>query len=260
MSDWIWYVLLIPAGFAAGVINTIAGGGSFLTLPALMFCCGIDLKTANATNRIAILLSSASASLTFNKYGHLDRGLAIRLAIPTLLGVPLGTLGALKLPTSAIEPLFGFVFLAMAVVTLMDPKRFIEPKESQGKMPAWGYGVFFLIGIYVGFIQAGMGILLLMALPLVASGNLLQSNAIKNLIGFIVTLMGVLLFVSFGKIVWLPGLIMAIGNVAGGVVGARLAIAKGNKLIVAVLVIVMVATGIKLLWPIARAAVAALAT
>ncbi|GAB5403454.1 MAG: sulfite exporter TauE/SafE family protein [Aureliella sp.] len=250
MNDWLWYALLIPAGFAAGVINTIAGGGSFLTLPALMFCCGIDLKTANATNRTAILLSSGSASLTFNKYGHLDRRLALQLAIPTLIGVPLGTWLALELPTQAIEPLFGGLFLIMAIVMLMDPKRFIEPAKTKRKMPWWGYGVFFAIGVYVGFIQAGMGILLLLALPMVASGNLVQSNAIKNLIGFVVTLLGVILFASSGAIVWLPGLIMAIGNVAGGVVGARLAIAKGNKLILTVLVIVMVAFGIKLLWPI----------
>ncbi len=233
----------------AGVINTIAGGGSFLTLPALMLFCGLDAKTANGTNRIAILLSSASASATFHKHGHLDRKLAVQLALPTLLGVPLGAWIAIELPASAVQPLFGFVFLAMAVVTLLDPKRFIEPKVKTGPMPKWGYIVFFLIGIYVGFIQAGMGILLLLAMQLVASGDLLASNAIKNLIGFIVTLVGVLMFVAYGQIVWLPGTIMAIGNVAGGVVGAKLAIRKGNKLIVAMLVIVMVATGAKLLWP-----------
>lgn len=250
LNDWVWYLLLIPAGFAAGVINTVAGGGSFLTLPALMFCCSLDPKTANGTNRIAILLSSASASATFHKHGHLNRKLAFQLAAPTLLGVPLGALAAIKLPAGSFEPLFGLVFLVMAVITLLDPKRFIEPEQSENPMPWWGYLVFFAIGIYVGFIQAGMGILLLLAMQLVASGNLVESNAIKNLIGFVVTLLGVLVFVSYGQIVWLPGLIMAIGNVLGGVVGAKLAIAKGNRLIVAVLVVVMIGTGLKLLWPV----------
>ncbi|HBE69612.1 MAG TPA: sulfite exporter TauE/SafE family protein [Planctomycetaceae bacterium] len=250
MADWIWYLALIPAGFAAGIINTIAGGGSFLTLPALMFVCGIDLKVANATNRVAILLSSASATATFAKHGHLDRKLAIGLAVPTLLGVPVGAIAAIRLSTSALEPIFGVLFLAMAIVILSNPKRFVSQGDRPEKLPRWGYLVFFAIGVYVGFIQAGMGILLLVSMQLVATGDLVQSNAIKNLIGFVVTLVAVIVFVSLGTVYWLPGLLMAAGNLAGGIAGAKLAIAKGNRLVLAVLLTVMTATGIKLLWPV----------
>jgi uncharacterized membrane protein YfcA len=108
------------------------------------------------------------------------------------------------------------------------------------------FAIFFGIGVYVGFIQAGMGILLLLAMSLLKTGDLVASNAVKNLIGFLVTLMATLMFVFYGMVHWLPGLTMAIGNVAGGIVGARMAIAKGNRLIFAFLVIVMVATGAKL--------------
>lgn len=241
-----WYLLLIAAGFLAGIVNTIAGGGSFLTLPALMLF-GLPPQVANGTNRVAVLFSSASATLTFNKHGHLNRSMAIRLTIPTLLGVPAGALLAIKLPPSAFEGVFGVLFLVMALLLISNPKRLIR-KENRRERPPWlVFSLFFGIGIYVGFIQAGMGILLLLAMSLLNTGDLVASNAIKNLIGFLVTLAATAMFVIYGLVEWMPGLIMAIGNVLGGVVGAKLAIAKGNRLIFGFLVVVMMATGIKLL-------------
>ena len=245
--DWYWYLLLIVAGFLAGIVNTIAGGGSFLTLPALMFICGLDAQVANGTNRIAILLSSASATLTFHRSGHLDRSLAMRLATPTLMGVPLGALLAAYLPAAAFEPVFGLIFLVMAFVMLLDPKRFSEKQVPKNTSYGRLFVVFFAIGFYVGFIQAGMGILLLLGMSLLNTGDLVASNAVKNLIGFMVTLVAMVVFVLMDLVDWLPGLVTAAGNVVGGVVGARLAIDKGNKLIFWFMVIVMVGTGLRLL-------------
>ena len=248
-SPWGFYLLLIPAGFVAGIVNTIAGGGSFLTLPALMYLCGMDPKIANGTNRVAILLSSASASVTFHKHGHLDRRLAIRLATPTLLGAPLGALLAVYLPVDAFKPVFGVLFLLMALVLIIDPKRLTRTIEHSGAPSRAIIPVFFSIGIYVGFIQAGMGLLLLIAMSLLNTGDLVASNAIKNLIGFLVTLVAMTIFIIYGMVDWVPGLMMAVGNVLGGYVGAKLAIKKGNRLIFAFLVVVMVLTGVQLLRP-----------
>lgn len=248
--DWAWYLLLIPAGFFAGVINTIAGGGSFLTLPALMFFCGLDPKIANGTNRVAILLSSGAAAATFHKHGRLDQKLAMRLIPPTLIGVPVGALAAVKLPTAAFEPIFGILFLVMAAILALDPKRLTNSREAEPHGNLTIFPLFFGIGVYVGFIQAGMGILLLLGMSLLQTGDLVASNAIKNLIGFVVTLLGMVVFVVFGQVAWVPGLIMAVGNVLGGVVGARLAIDKGNRLILWFVIVVMIATGLKLTWPI----------
>lgn len=245
MSDVVWYLILVAAGFLAGVVNTIAGGGSFLTLPALMMF-GLDPKVANATNRVAVLFSSGSAVATFHKHGHLDRKLANRLTWPTMLGVPVGALLAIYLPTDAFEPLFGAIFLAMAVVLMMNPKRITESNRETGESTGKVLVVFFAIGIYVGFIQAGMGILVLIAMSLLNTGDLVASNAIKNWIAFLVTLTATVVFAIYGLVHWLPGLVMAIGNLAGGVVGAKLAIKKGNRLIFVVLIAVMVATGVKL--------------
>lgn len=248
MPEWAWYGLLIAAGFIAGIVNTIAGGGSFLTLPALMWVCGMDAKIANGTNRIAILMSSATATATFHRHGHLDKKLALRLAIPTLLGVPVGALLAIHLPTDAFRPVFGILFLAMALVLIVNPKRLTEKSELNAQARRFISPIFFCIGVYVGFIQAGMGILLLLSMSLVRSGDLVGANAVKNLIGFTVTFFGLLFYVFYGQVVWLPGLLMAAGNLLGGILGARLAIRKGNKLVMVFLVVVMVATGVQLLW------------
>jgi uncharacterized membrane protein YfcA len=249
MPDWVWYLLLVPAGFLAGVINTIAGGGSFLTLPALIFVCGLDPKIANGTNRVAILMSTASASATFHKYGHLDRKLAIRLALPTLLGVPAGALLAIYLPANAFKPAFGLIFLAMAMLLVFKPKLLLETDREPMRSVIGEVCLFFGIGVYVGFIQAGMGILLLLGMSLFHARELVGANAVKNLIGFLATVTALATFVVYGQVEWIPGLTMAVGNVLGGYVGAKLAIKKGRRLIFAFLIVVMVATGVKLLWP-----------
>jgi len=240
------YLVLIGAGFMAGIINTIAGGGSFLTLPALMMF-GLDPKIANGTNRVAVLFSSGSAVATFRKHGHLDQHLAKRLTLPTMLGVPIGALLAVYLPATAFEPLFGAIFLLMAVVLIMNPKRITEASSITNKSKRWIWPIFFSIGIYVGFIQAGMGILVLLAMSLLTSGDLVASNGVKNFIAFLVTLTATAVFAYYGMIRWLPGLVMAVGNLAGGFVGAKLAIRKGNRLIFAFLIVVMIATGLKLI-------------
>lgn len=246
MTDAVWYLLLLVAGFIAGIINTIAGGGSFLTLPALMLF-GLDPKIANGTNRVAVLLSSASAVATFHQHGHLDRKLATRLTLPTLAGVPLGALLAIYLPAAAFEPLFGAMFLVMAVLLVLNPKRLTDQKSVRPDRHRAMLPLFFAIGVYVGFIQAGLGILMLLAMSFLNTGDLVASNAIKNWVAFVVTLAATIVFVIHGMVEWVPGLTMAVGNVIGGVVGAKLAIAKGNRLIFAFLVVVMIATGIKLI-------------
>jgi len=246
VNDVVWYLILVAAGFTAGVVNTIAGGGSFLTLPALMLF-GLDPKVANGTNRVAVLFSSGAAVATFHKHGHLDRKLANRLTLPTMLGVPVGALLAIYLPPQAFEPVFGAIFLAMAVVLILNPKRIAEATTASTRSERLTTPIFFGIGIYVGFIQAGMGILVLLAMSLLGGRDLVASNAVKNWIAFLVTLTATIVFAFYSLIEWLPGLVMAVGNLLGGVVGAKLAIKKGNRLIFGFLIVVMIATGIKLI-------------
>jgi len=249
MPEWAWYLLLIPAGFIAGVVNTIAGGGSFLTLPALMYLCDLDPQMANGTNRVAILFSTVTASFTFHKHGHIDPKLVSRITLPTLLGVPFGALLAVRLSPDAFESVFGVIFLAMAVLLTFKPKLLTDTERTPPDTLLGELVLFFGIGIYVGFIQAGMGILLLLGISLFHARELIGANAVKNVIGFILTAVALSVFIYHGKVQWMPGLVMAIGNLIGGTVGAKLAIKKGQNLIFAFLILVMIATGAKLLWP-----------
>lgn len=248
MDPWVWDLLLIPAGFLAGIVNTIAGGGSFLTLPALMFISGLNPHLANGTNRVAILLSTASATAMFHRHGHVDARLVRRLAWPMLIGVPLGALLAVHLPVLAFQKAFGALFLAMAVLLAAKPGVLLQTK-GHVERPRWAeVALFFGIGVYVGFIQAGMGILLLLGLSWFHDRDLVAANGVKNALGLVVTLAALAVFVYHGQVVWRPGLLMAAGNLAGGYVGAKLAIDRGQRLVFAFLLVVMVATGVKLLW------------
>ncbi len=245
-----WYFVLVVAGFVAGIVNTIAGGGSFLTLPALMLF-GLDPKLANGTNRIAVALSSVSATVTFSRQGLLDRENTRRLLLPTLAGVPLGAMLAIYLPGKAFEGAFGLLFLCMACLLIANPSQIVRRHTSSEETPnRWASVVFLFIGIYVGFIQAGLGVLLLLAMHLLGihCGDLVRSNAIKNLVGGIVTLSAAAIYAMSGLVDYRVGLTMAAGNVVGGVIGAKLVIKKGNRFVFTFLIVVMVATGAKLLW------------
>lgn len=253
-EPWVVYPALVAAGFIAGVVNTIAGGGSFLTLPALMFLGGLEPKVANATNRVAVLLSSGSSMTVFHRAGHLDTRAAMRITLPTLAGVPAGALLAMYLPADTFQIAFGALFLAMAVFLALRPQSLLSPDKPLSTSTLAEVLLFGGIGIYIGFLQAGMGVLLLVGMSLFHARQLIGANAIKNMIGFIVTVVAVLMFIIgpfiLGSderyIAWAPGLVMAIGNLAGGVAGAHLAIRKGEKFIFAFLIVVMLATGLKL--------------
>ncbi len=245
-SPWLVYPTLIAAGFIAGIVNAIAGGGSFLTLPALMFLGGLDAKIANATNRVAVLLSSGSSTAVFHRHGHLDWSAAVRIAVPTLGGVPFGVALVWYLPKDVFQMVFGALFLVMAVFLALRPKALLNPEKPMLHSRLAETLVFGALGVYMGFLQAGMGVLLLVAMAVFHARELVGANAIKAFIAFAATIFALVGFIWLGQVRWVPGLVMAIGNFAGGLVGARLAIHKGQKFIFVFLILVMIATGIKL--------------
>lgn len=247
-SPWVVYPALVLAGFVAGVVNTIAGGGSFLTLPALIYLGGLDPKIANGTNRVALLLSTASSTTVFHRAGHLDQRAMWRMLLPTLIGVPPGALLAYYLPRETFQVVFGALFLAMAVFLALKPKSLLSPEKPISRSRAAETVLFIFVGIYIGFLQAGMGVILLVCMSLFHARELIGANAIKNGIGFVVTVVAAAMFWLLDLIEWVPGLVMAIGNLMGGLVGARLAIHKGEKFIFAFVIVVMIATGSKMVW------------
>lgn len=242
------YLLLAAAGFVAGIVNTIAGGGSFLTLPVFIYVGGLDPQIANGTNRVAVLPSTIASSRVFYRHRLIDFPALKRVLAPILLGVPIGAAAAIWLPQTVFRGVFGALFVAMAVLIACNPKTLLS-EQRQPIRSRWGEPIYFIgLGIYVGFLQAGYGLLMLVGLSLFQARDLVSSNAIKNVVGAIVTIVALAAFVLAGQVRWLPGLAMAAGNLGGGVVGAKLAIRKGQGLIFIFLIAVMLATGLKMLY------------
>ncbi len=247
MPDLWIYALLPVAGFVAGVVNTIAGGGSFLVLPCLMLL-GMPEQVANGTNRVAILLQSVYSVRAYHRHRPIDRSAVLRLLWPSLPGLAIGFVLATVLAPDVFRSVVGVIFLMFVAFMLMQPRLLLDKRE---RAPEWPRGVemgaFFAIGMYAGFLQAGVGLLLLVALSALQGRELVDANGVKLAVIAIWIVPSVIWFALAGQVEWLPGLLVGVGNFFGARVGARWAVKKGNRLIFAVLVLVMVATGVSLL-------------
>lgn len=225
---WYSYVLLIGAGFFAGVINTLAGSGSLITLPVLIFL-GLPATVANGTNRIGVILQNTVAGLSFNRSKVLDlRGAAI-LSIPAVLGSILGASIAVNLDEALMERVIGAVMVLMLFVIWLRPQRWLEGtlQELKGGIN-WQQAVaMFVIGVYGGFIQAGVGIFLLAALVLSVGYDLVRGNAVKIVIILIFTVASLLVFAHNDQVDWVAGTLLGVGNMLGAWLAAQLAVRKG---------------------------------
>jgi uncharacterized membrane protein YfcA len=246
--DWYIYPLIVAAGFVAGFINTLAGSGSLITLPLLIFA-GLPATIANGTNRVAVFLQTVVAVKKFHKSGTLDLSRGLQLAIPAIFGAILGAQIAVNLNERVMETVIGILMVVMLVVILVRPKRWLQGRpEMLRQRPGWlQLSVFFFIGIYGGFIQAGVGIFLLAGLVLGAGYELVRANAVKNLIVMVSTLFALIVFVIHDQVSWIPGLVLAIGNMLGAWVAARVAVEKGAKLVRWILIAVIAVSATVLL-------------
>ncbi len=225
--------LLSLAGFVAGFINTLAGGGSNLTLPALMML-GLPADIANATNRVGVLLQAFTGMAGFDRHRSLDRAAIGPILLPTLLGGAGGALAAAMLPNLYLKPVLLLTILTMAGVILIRPELVApapgtatrSPRDSRG---AWW--ALFGAGVYGGFVQAGVGFILLAALAGGLRYDLVRANALKVTCAFAFTLVAVAIFVVFDQVRWIPGLILGLGSMVGAQLGVRFAIqASPNSL------------------------------
>lgn len=242
------YIVVIAAGFACGFINTLAGSGSLITLPLLIFL-GLPANVANGTNRVAILLQNVVGVKTFHKNGLLNLRHGLYLAAPAVIGGIIGAQIAVDLNERVMHTVIGVLMVIMLVVLLVRPKRWIKPRaERVSDRPTfWQIIVFFGIGIYGGFIQAGVGIFLLMGLFLSAGYDELHANPIKVLIVLCYTALALVVFILNDQVVWSVGLVLAVGNMLGAWVAVKTAIKKGNPFIRWVLIAVVTISAIKML-------------
>ncbi len=167
--------LIVLVGVAAGTVNTLAGGGSLITLPALIVL-GLPAGVANGTNRVGVFFQSLVATWRFHRAGQLDLGRALPLLVPTCLASTAGAMASARLDDERFELVIAVAMVLMAGVVLARPRRWLEDEPARG--PVWARVLAFLaIGLYGGFLQAGVGIFLLAGLVLLSGHDLVRANA-----------------------------------------------------------------------------------
>ncbi len=243
------YAIAIVGGFLAGFINTMAGSGSVITMSILMLVFQLPENIANGTNRLGVLLQSLISTNTFYQEGKLDLRKSKPFVIPGVLGALLGVWAAITISNENFRILFTVLMALMLVVVLVKPKRWLRETSYTGPVPWYVFPLFFVIGFYGGFIQMGVGILLLAGLVLGARYNLIEANGVKLLIVFLYTVVIMGIFAWQGLIDWWIGGVLAIGQGIGGFVGARFATRYANAAVWAhrLLVLVVVWSVLRLL-------------
>ncbi len=208
--------LLIAAGMLAAVANTLAGGGSIITLP-LLLALGFDASTANGTNRVGILVQNLVAVVLYARRDLLTFGPVLRHAAWASLGALAGASLAVELPTFWILKLLGCALLLLAASLWLRPKAWLQPRP-----PArlWIQALLmFCVGVYGGLIQAGVGFLLLAVLVFAAGQDVLKANALKVAVVLAYSLCALPLFAAAAQVDWQAGAYLAVGHALGAAVG-----------------------------------------
>ena len=252
IRDLLPYASLVGAGFAAGTLNVLAGGGSALTLPLLIFL-GLPPTVANGTNRVAILAQNVAAVLGFRRHGLFEGRLLLLAAPPALLGAGLGAWAALTVGDETFQRILSGVMVVIAAWMVWRPLP-DDPGDSSraptDPSPAKRVGLaagFFLVGVYGGFVQAGVGFIILAATS-AAGLDLVRGNALKVLLVLTFTPLALLLFWLGGAVEWASGLALAAGMVGGGLLGVRLNVLKGHVWVRRIVTVAVVAFALRLWW------------
>ncbi len=247
MEEWYHYPLLIGVGFAVGFINTVAGGGSLLSLPVLIFL-GLPSSVANGTNRVAITIQNALAVGGFKSKGVSTYPFNVYLGISALLGAIIGAYLAVDIEEETFNRILAIIMIVVVCIIIFKPKMKIEDIEERlsGKYLWLAILAFFFFGIYGGFINAGLGFIIILFLHYVNRMNLVRTNATKVAVVLIYSIAALLVFILNDKVIWEVGLVLAIGNGSGAWVASRISVKKGDGFIKTFMVIVVIILSIKL--------------
>lgn len=249
MNEYLLAILIFIAGIATGFINTLAGSGSLISLPLLMFA-GLPAPVANGTNRIGIVIQGITALFTLRKKFPIRISEDIVIIICASIGAVCGAYMAVGIDKETLEMFIGGLLLVMMLLILVKPEKWMKSeneKERKKSHITIQIIVFLLIGLYGGFIQAGVGFFLLGGLVWVGGYNLMKANALKILITTIYTVFAIPVFIYHGQIDWVNGLILAAGASIGAFIGAKLAIKKGVSFVRIFLLIIIFLAALKLL-------------
>ena len=247
------YFWQIPAlklvGVIAGFLNVLAGGGSLLTLPLLIFF-GLPAATANGTNRVAIFCQNIFAITGFKRQGVFPIRLALLCTPPALLGSYLGANLAINVDEMLFRRLLAMIMVGVLLFMVFDPmKRFRSQERPMTPMRTVVLIVsFFGVGVYGGFVQAGVGFLIITAL-LVHGLDLVRINAVKVLVIFAFTAVALGVFIVHGQVDYVLGLSLAVGNSLGGWIATHYAVKKGHDWIKRFVIVTVLVFALRLLLP-----------
>ncbi len=244
--DILTLFIIFASGLFAGVVNTLAGGGSLLTLPILMLA-GLPAPVANGTNRIAIWFQCVTAVVGFTRKGVEGTRFSLSISLPTIIGAIIGAQLAVEISEYAFRVVLALVMLIVVGLVIWNPKPKSHPGDLSGKKKIIAHIVFFFIGIYGGFIQAGVGFLLTAALALLCGFDLVVTAGVKVLVVAIYTFFAILVFIINGQVDWWVALVLSLGNALGGWIGCHIAITKGEAWLKGALAVTVVALALKLL-------------
>lgn len=239
-EGWTWLALAL-AGLVAGVINTLAGGGTLLTVPTLVYF-GLPATIANGTNRVGVLLQNVFATRSFRREGFDALAESLPIVMPAVVGSILGATVASRLSSALFERIFGVAMILLLVPILRGSRPKTRPDEPAAppRSRSLNAALFFAIGFYGGSIQAGVGIFVIAALA--RSGvDLVRANAIKVILVGALTFVALPVFILHRQIHWPYAIATAAGFALGGELGARAAARGGERLIRPVLAISVLA-------------------
>jgi len=245
LPDLIGIIILFAVGAVAAFINVNAGGGSSLTLPALIFL-GLDPSVANGTNRVAILFQNVSAVYAFKKEKFYELKNSLILSALTLPGAIAGAIIAVKISDDLFEKILAVVMIFI-IITMLLPKKKTDKTKIDFTID-WKITLsMIVVGFYGAFIQVGVGFLLMASFQYLMKLDLIRVNMHKVFVVFVFTIPALIVFILTDNINWYYGLTLAAGNVVGGWWGAKLSVKKGEKLIKFVLIVAILIMALKLL-------------
>ncbi len=243
MDEWWYHLLLFGGGFLAGVINTLAGNGSAITL-SILILSGMPANVANGTNRIGALIQTITAVLSLRRS---PRTLflfkdSIWFVIPAILGSVIGAFLAIDVDPQLLRKIIGAIMLALLVTMIYKPAKWARATDvARSHKTALNWIMIFAVAVYGGFLQMGIGIMLLSLLVLVAHYSLRDANIIKLVLALLFVVPAFFVFALNGEMEWLPGLILAIGQGLGAWIGARfiLFLPKANTIVRYTLILIL---------------------
>lgn len=246
MADIPFLILLFAVGIVAGLLNVMAGGGSTITLPILIFL-GLDSPLANGTNRLAVFIQNIAGALSFRQENYSDLKTSFKLAVFALPGAIAGAILAVKMDSLLFQRILAF-FILFIIVTVIIPKRQNASTPGTQSAHAWViYPAMLGIGFIGGFHQVGIGFLMIAALRHILKMDLVRINMHKTAVFTIYTIPAMFVFVWTGNVNWQLGLALAAGNATGGWWAAKISVKRGEKVIRVALVIAMFVMAVKLL-------------